>query len=76
MFLQYPLLPVTTPTNTGQQTHSCGYWLAVFEMLGALGKASDAIGTYLPFEKHFPILEQTELFYASTYVVVLEHFLE
>ncbi len=46
-------------------------WLAVFEMLGALGKAPDWMGTYLPFEKHWPVIEQTELFYASTYVVVL-----
>lgn len=46
-------------------------WLVVFEMFGALGKPPDWIGTYLPFETHWPVIQQTELFYASTYVVVL-----
>jgi membrane-associated phospholipid phosphatase len=46
-------------------------WLAVFEMLGALGKAPDSMSTYLPFETRWPVIEQTELLYASTYVVVL-----
>jgi membrane-associated phospholipid phosphatase len=40
-------------------------------MLGALGKASGSVGTYLPFEARWPVIEQTELLYASTYVVVL-----
>jgi Prolipoprotein diacylglyceryl transferase/PAP2 superfamily/Phospholipid methyltransferase len=46
-------------------------WLVVFEMLGAFGKAPGSVGTYLPFEKRLPVFEQTELLYASTYVIVL-----
>jgi protein-S-isoprenylcysteine O-methyltransferase Ste14 len=46
-------------------------WLAVFELIGLLGQASDAVPTYLPFESRLPVLEQTEVIYASTYFVVL-----
>ena len=46
-------------------------WLTVFGMFGALGKATDWMSSYLPFETRWPVIEQTELLYASTYVVVL-----
>jgi membrane-associated phospholipid phosphatase len=46
-------------------------WLAIFELIGAMGKDPQAISTYFPFEKHIPIIEQSELLYASTYIVVL-----
>jgi len=46
-------------------------WLVIFEAIGALGKAPDAVSSYLPFERNLPILEQTEILYASTYIVVL-----
>src|SRR5208282_3978964 len=46
-------------------------WLAVFELIGLLGQPSDAVSTYLPFESRLPVLEQTEVIYASTYLVVL-----
>jgi protein-S-isoprenylcysteine O-methyltransferase Ste14 len=46
-------------------------WIVLFEMFNALGKAPDSIPTYLPFEMRWPVVEQTELLYASTYVVVL-----
>jgi len=46
-------------------------WLVIFEAIGVLGKAPDAVSTYLPFERNLPILEQTEILYASTYIVVL-----
>jgi protein-S-isoprenylcysteine O-methyltransferase Ste14 len=46
-------------------------WLAVFELIGLLGRASDAVPTYLPFEYRLPVFEQSELVYASTYLVVL-----
>ena len=45
-------------------------WLTVFEMFGALGRSPGSIGTYLPFETRLPIIQQAELFYASTYIVV------
>jgi protein-S-isoprenylcysteine O-methyltransferase Ste14 len=46
-------------------------WLALYELMWHLGKASDAMATYLPFESRLPVLEQTEVIYASTYLVVL-----
>ncbi|MDR3774591.1 MAG: prolipoprotein diacylglyceryl transferase [Terracidiphilus sp.] len=46
-------------------------WLAIFELIGAMGKVPNAWSTYLPFEKQIPVCEQTELLYASTYLVVL-----
>ncbi|MGA3068663.1 MAG: phosphatase PAP2 family protein [Terracidiphilus sp.] len=46
-------------------------WLAIFELLGALGRPTDAATTYLPFEGRLPVIEQTEILYASTYLVVL-----
>jgi prolipoprotein diacylglyceryltransferase/protein-S-isoprenylcysteine O-methyltransferase Ste14 len=46
-------------------------WLAVFELIGALGRPADAVTTYLPFESRLPVIEQTEILYASTYLVVL-----
>lgn len=46
-------------------------WLAIYELLGALGKPVDAVTTYLPFESSLPVIQQTELLYASTYLVVL-----
>ena len=46
-------------------------WLTVFELIGALGKAPGSASTYLPFEGRLPVIEWTELIYASTYLVVL-----
>lgn len=46
-------------------------WLAIFELLGVLGKASDAAPTYMPFENRLPVVAETEAIYASTYLVVL-----
>lgn len=46
-------------------------WLAIFELIGFLGKAVGAADTYLPFESRMPVMEQTEIVYASTYLVVL-----
>jgi len=46
-------------------------WLAIFELIGALGRPLGAVSTYLPFEMRLPVIEQTEILYASTYLVVL-----
>jgi membrane-associated phospholipid phosphatase len=46
-------------------------WLAIFELLGALGRPAGAVTTYLRFEGRLPVIEQTEILYASTYLVVL-----
>ena len=45
--------------------------LMAFGAIMLLGKPVDAVTTYMPFEAHLPVLEWTELPYASTYLVVL-----
>jgi protein-S-isoprenylcysteine O-methyltransferase Ste14 len=45
-------------------------WLVAYYAVQALGRPPDAFGTALPFERHWPVLQWTELFYASTYVFV------
>jgi prolipoprotein diacylglyceryltransferase/membrane-associated phospholipid phosphatase len=40
-------------------------------LFGVLGKPLGAMSTYLPFEMRLPVIEQTEIVYASTYLVVL-----
>jgi Prolipoprotein diacylglyceryltransferase len=45
-------------------------WLAIYELMGAMGRPSGTVATYLPFEKHWPVIAQAEVIYASTYVVV------
>ncbi len=46
-------------------------WLTIFELLGVLGRPLGAVSTYLPFEMRWPVIEQTEIVYSSTYLVVL-----
>jgi membrane-associated phospholipid phosphatase/protein-S-isoprenylcysteine O-methyltransferase Ste14 len=46
-------------------------WLVAFGAIMLLGKPVDAVATYLPFEMHLPVIDWTELPYASTYLVVL-----
>jgi membrane-associated phospholipid phosphatase/protein-S-isoprenylcysteine O-methyltransferase Ste14 len=46
-------------------------WLALYELLWRVGGAEGAVSTYLPFESSLPVMEQTEILYASTYLVVL-----
>ncbi|MDR3740929.1 MAG: prolipoprotein diacylglyceryl transferase [Terracidiphilus sp.] len=46
-------------------------WFVLFEGIGMMGKAPDAVSTYLPFERSLPIVEPLELVYISTYLVVL-----
>ena len=46
-------------------------WLAIYECVLVLGVSADAIETYLPIEHHIPVVEWTELFYASTYALVV-----
>lgn len=45
-------------------------WLIVYEALRGLGVPPDARAAFLPFEARLPVLEWTELFYASTYLLV------
>jgi membrane-associated phospholipid phosphatase len=46
-------------------------WLTLYELLWRMGGAEGAVNTYLPFESRLPMMEQTEILYASTYLVVL-----
>jgi membrane-associated phospholipid phosphatase len=46
-------------------------WLTIYELLGVLGRPLGAVSTYLPLEMRWPVIEQTEIVYASTYLVVL-----
>jgi len=36
-----------------------------------MGREAGAVTTYLPFENRLPVMEQTEIIYASTYLVML-----
>jgi membrane-associated phospholipid phosphatase len=40
-------------------------------MFGALGPGPASVSTYLPFEARLPVIQQTEILYASTYLVVI-----
>ncbi len=46
-------------------------WFAIYELFGVLGRPLGAVSTYLPFEMRWPVIEQTEIIYSSTYLVVL-----
>jgi membrane-associated phospholipid phosphatase/protein-S-isoprenylcysteine O-methyltransferase Ste14 len=46
-------------------------WLLVYGAIWHMGRAPDAVGSYLDFESHWPVVEWTELTYASTYLIVL-----
>ena len=45
-------------------------WLVVYYAAQALGPAHDAFRTVLPIESHWPVLQWTELVYASVYLLV------
>ena len=45
-------------------------WLLIFYAVQALGRAPDAFGTMLPFERDWPVLQWTEIAYASAYVFI------
>jgi protein-S-isoprenylcysteine O-methyltransferase Ste14 len=46
-------------------------WLVLYECVLVLGVPRSARETYLSFETQLPVIEWTEAFYASTYVLVL-----
>ena len=46
-------------------------WGVLYETVIVLGVPSDAVETYLPFERSLPVLEAAYPFYASVYWVVL-----
>jgi prolipoprotein diacylglyceryltransferase len=46
-------------------------WLVIYQAIGWLGPSSDAIASYLPFEKYIPVWQGSEVIYGSAYPVVL-----
>jgi len=46
-------------------------WLALYEGVLAIGIPPDAIAGVLPFERHMQVLEWTQVFYGSTYLIAL-----
>ena len=46
-------------------------WLVLYEAAILLGRSADLLSSYLPIEQGLPVLEWTELIYASTYLFVL-----
>ena len=45
-------------------------WLVIYYAIQALGRSVDAFGTQLPYERGWPVLQGTELLYASAYVFI------
>jgi len=46
-------------------------WVALFELIGYLQLGRNGISTWIPLDSRIPIIEATELIYASVYPVVL-----
>jgi hypothetical protein len=46
-------------------------WFIAYEAVLVIGSASDAVDSYFLFEYSWPVIEWTEIIYASTYVLVL-----
>jgi protein-S-isoprenylcysteine O-methyltransferase Ste14 len=46
-------------------------WSIAFEAVYRLGIPADAVQAFLPFERHWPVIEWTEAVYASVYLFVL-----
>lgn len=46
-------------------------WIVVFEAVYRLGVPVDAVEAYLPFERHWPVLQWTEAVYGSVYLFVI-----
>jgi protein-S-isoprenylcysteine O-methyltransferase Ste14 len=48
----------------------CFPWLVAYYAVQALGRPADAFGTALPLERRWPVWQWTEIFYASTYLLI------
>ncbi|MFZ4621963.1 MAG: prolipoprotein diacylglyceryl transferase family protein [Bacteroidota bacterium] len=46
-------------------------WFIAYELVLVIGTAADSVDSYFPFEYSLPVIEWTEILYASTYVLVL-----
>jgi len=45
-------------------------WLALYAIMAAAGVPADAVDIRLPFERRIPVIEWTEVIYASPYIAV------
>ncbi len=45
-------------------------WVVLYEAIVALGTPPDAVSSVLPFERRLPVLEWTEILYASPYAAI------
>jgi protein-S-isoprenylcysteine O-methyltransferase Ste14 len=61
----------TWPERTGALLLAMGPWLLLYEACAAIGPAPDAVSSFLPFERGWPVLAWAEPVYASTYPVVV-----
>jgi hypothetical protein len=70
------LLPAAGPTSPSASERLAGYvfvllpWVVLYKGVVALGTPPDAIAAWLPFERSLPVLEWSEIFYASAYVFI------
>jgi protein-S-isoprenylcysteine O-methyltransferase Ste14 len=65
----------TWSERTGALLLAMGPWLLLYEACAAIGPAPDAVSSFLPFERGWPVLVWAEPVYASTYPVVLAAYL-
>jgi len=70
-----PLLPAPAECRPSARDRLACYlfvflpWVALYEAMVALGPPSGAVALVLPFEKHLPVIEWSEAFYFSAYIV-------
>ncbi len=70
------LAPITDTPPTPMDRLRCYLfvllpWLVLYECVLVFGVPRSALETYLPFEMRLPVVEWTEAFYLSTYVLAL-----
>ncbi len=75
-----PVMPMITEGGEGapSRRERCALylfllvpWLALYEAVLAIGVPPDAISGLLPFERHLPVIEWSQIFYGSTYLMAL-----
>ena len=71
----HSLLPADESSTPDARERVAGYvfvllpWLILYELVVALGVPHDAVAAYMPFERRWPVVEASEVAYASVYVV-------
>lgn len=62
--------PPTVPQRAAAYLWVLIPWLLAYYAVQALGPAPDAFGLVFPFERRWPVIQWTELVYASVYIFV------